>query len=162
MLALLALAASALSACAPTPEPTPTATAAFASEEEAFAAAEEVYRDYNDAGGDGPQAANDYLTGNALEANLTTIRYLEQNDLKLAGSSTITSFNGFDASVTTQTPRVEAVVCLNLDTVRVLDSDGNDVTPPDRESVARLSVTFVGKASHLLISSSVNEDASEC
>ncbi len=42
----LVLAAVTLSACAPTPTPSPTPTAAFASEEEAFAAAEEVYRAY--------------------------------------------------------------------------------------------------------------------
>src|SRR5690606_38234156 len=35
--------------CSPEPDPTPTPTAAFASEEEAFAAAEETYRAYIDA-----------------------------------------------------------------------------------------------------------------
>src|SRR5690554_3730104 len=46
MLALLALAGATMSACTPTPESEPTPTAVFASEEEAFAAAEETYRAY--------------------------------------------------------------------------------------------------------------------
>lgn len=49
MLAVLALGVSALSACAPAPEPTPTPSPAFASEEEAFAAAEATFAEYVDA-----------------------------------------------------------------------------------------------------------------
>lgn len=48
-LGLLLLAGATLAGCSPAPEPTPSPTAAFASEEEAFAAAEETYRAYIDA-----------------------------------------------------------------------------------------------------------------
>lgn len=162
MLALLVMAGATLSACSPTPEPSPTPTAAFASEEEAFAAAEEVYRAYNDAGNQSVEAANEYLVGEALDAQLETLRYFDQQGVSLTGSPVITSFDGLDAVVTDPVGSIEAFVCLDFEDTRVIDEAGKDVTPAERADVGRLRVTFVGNASDLAISNTESVDASTC
>lgn len=161
MLALLTLATTALSACTPTPEPTPTPTAAFASEEEAFAAAEEVYRAYNDAG-NAEEDTSPFLTGAALDSQLETRRYLDQNGLTLSGDSTIVSFVGSNATPGQSVSTIEAQVCLDIGQSRVLDDEGNDVTPADRAPRWPLIVTFVGSSQELLISDSIPSDDPSC
>src|SRR5690606_26029635 len=102
----LVLAAVSLSACAPTPTPTPTPTAAFASEEEAFAAAEEVYRAYNDAGnarrnGESTRNPQDYLIGVALEGDIDALNQLRDTDVRLTGDVGVSSFTWLDADLAT-------------------------------------------------------------
>lgn len=157
MLALLTLAASTLCACTPAPAPSPTPTAAFANEEEAFAAAEEVYRAYNDSSNEG-SGASDFLTGAALESDLEAQRYLKQNELSLHGDSVIVSFNGTDSTLGSPTIRITAQVCLDVSQSRVLDAQGTDVTPEERADRWSLDITFVGTADELSISDSTAGD----
>src|SRR5690349_16979313 len=79
-------------ACQPEPAPSPS-TGAFATQAEAFAAAEETYRAYVDAlnerrsnpsGGLDPQT---FLTGSALEVDISTQQQLDQAGLTLSGST---------------------------------------------------------------------------
>lgn len=159
MLTALALAATTLSACSPSTDPTPEPTAAFASEEEAFAAAEEVYRAYNDAS-NGQAKTSDFLTGSALRSDLETKRYLKENDLTLRGDSEIVSFSGVEARLES-IAEIQAQVCLDVSDSRLLNTDGADITPADREDRWRLNVTITGSADALTIStSSVAEEAS--
>lgn len=158
---LLALAATTMSGCAPEPRPSPTPTPAFASEEEAFAAAEEVYRAYNEAGNTADNSA-EFLTGSALETELETTRYLNENGLRLEGASVITSFTGMSAEVGTAIPLIEARVCLDVSGVKVIDSDGVDQTPVDRINVLTLDVTFTANGTGLLISDSETASESTC
>ncbi|NKF30943.1 hypothetical protein HER21_31305, partial [Pseudomonas sp. BGM005] len=87
---------SLLGGCAP-PNPSqimaPTPIPAFASEAEAFAAAEDVYRAYNEAGN---TRADDerFLTGRALSNDLETKRLLDENGLEVVGASDVVSFKG--------------------------------------------------------------------
>lgn len=160
MLALLVMAGATLSACSPTPEPSPTPTAAFASEEEAFAAAEEVYRAYNDASNEEGDTRS-YLTGAALESDIETARYLKQNELSLSGQSEIVSFKGVQVQLA-PISTVESRVCLDVSASRVLDDQGNDVTPSDRADRWLLDITFSGTADSLTISNSVVAEAESC
>ncbi|WP_223627912.1 hypothetical protein [Microbacterium sp. EST19A] len=149
----LALMCPALVGCSPTPEPTPTPTPAFASEEEAFAAAEETYRAYNEAGnttGDGI----DFLTGSALEGELATTRYLQENGLTLEGASEIESFTGLEIDVGAANVVIQARVCVDVSNVVVLNRSGDDVTPIDRVDLLALDVTFVRTETELLIAKS--------
>lgn len=157
----LAVATTLLSGCAPAPEPTPTATPAFASEEEAFAAAEEVYRAYNEAG-NATGSGTDYLTASALQGELDTTRYLSENGLRLEGASVILSFTGVASDLVSATASVEASVCLDVTAVRVLDASGTDVTPSDRVNVLELDVKFVEADDHLLISESESLEEPAC
>lgn len=163
MLALLALAGVALSACSPTPEPTPTA--AFASEEEAFAAAEETYRAYTDAlnaqraDGDSTDPAA-YLTGLALEDHLESERDLAERKLRVTGETRVQSFTGTEASIESEPAKVAGIVCLNIADTRVLNAKGEDVTPSDRSLIAGLAVELTSdKGGFSISSSSLAEDA---
>ncbi|GGD85324.1 hypothetical protein GCM10007269_30300 [Microbacterium murale] len=157
MLALLALAASALSACTPAPEPTPTPTAAFASEEEAFAAAEEVYRAYNDAlnahrTGDDDADPYDYLTGKILDSELKTAQELEATGIHIVGPTKVVGFEGRVSDHSQSVARVVANVCLDITEARAIDDQGTDVTAADRSDTYTISVELTGAADHLLIS----------
>lgn len=139
---------------APTPLPLPTATG-FASDEEAFAAAEATYRAYIDAvnaGMEGQTAPDpiDFLVGTALEGELKTARELEDMGLTIVGQFEMAAFKTRSASAT----RVESHVCLNVGDTRVLDLDGRDVTPQNREELLSLDVTFDWSSRGALVSSS--------
>ncbi|CAH0167801.1 hypothetical protein SRABI121_01673 [Microbacterium sp. Bi121] len=160
MLALLAVAGATLSACTPAPAPSPTPTAAFASEEEAFAAAEETYRAYNDASNGGDDTA-DFLTGAALDSDIETKRYLKENNLTLSGQSEIVSFSGTSADLD-RLSRIQARVCLDVSDSRVIDKNGNDVTPSNREDRWVLNVALTGTPDEILITNSTVAEGKSC
>ncbi|UYO95893.1 hypothetical protein OED01_09750 [Microbacterium sp. M28] len=164
---IVALAAGSLIACAPEADPTPTPTAAFASEEEAFAAAEEVYRAYNDAGnarrsGQSTPNPQDFLTGTALEGDIEALQLLDAQNLTLEGSVGLLSFTGQAAQIGQSDSSIVALVCLDASQARVVDADGVDLTPGDREDTIAQLVEFAGSPSRLLISSESAEDSSQC
>lgn len=163
----LAVVAAALSGCAPAPEPTPTPTPAFASEEEAFAAAEEVYREYNEAGnariaGESDPDPQDFLIGEALEADIDGIRFLQEEGLRLVGVNSLTSFTGVDASGLDSEPTISARICLDGSGLHVRDANDADVTPQDREEVVAQLVTFVRVGDQLKITTESAASAEEC
>lgn len=167
MLALLTLAATALSACTPTPEPTPTPTAAFASEEEAFVAAEEVYRAYNDAVNTQRKNENDddpqkYLTALALQSDIDANRVLQDNGVHIEGPGEVASFEGIGSTLSTTPATVSAEVCLDVGATRVIDEHGEDRTPESRADVVALDVKFVMTDQGLRISSSTENTARKC
>ncbi|GAA1524263.1 hypothetical protein HD600_000056 [Microbacterium ginsengiterrae] len=156
LLAVAAVAAVALSACGPAAEPTPTPTAAFASEEEAFTAAEETYRAYNDAGNarrDGLATPNpqDFLLGSALEGDIEALNQLRESGLRLDGRVELELFDGISVSLTEHPPQVVGLVCLDASQAVVRDSHGDDVTPPERASKVAQTVTFIAVGDDLLI-----------
>ncbi len=150
----------ALVACAPEEpaEPTPTPTSAFATEDEAFAAAEETYRAYVDAlnARHADPAAKpdptDYLIEDALEAELDTQRLLEEEGRAIVGTATVARFAGARASG--NLAEIAAIVCLDVSESRLVDDNGIDVTPTDRPEVFALDVAFVRVGDQLAISDS--------
>lgn len=164
---LLALAATTMSGCAPEPQPSPTPTPAFASEEEAFAAAEEVYRAYNEAGnariaGESTPDPQDYLIGEALAGDIDGGRFLDEQGLRLAGAGAVASFLGTDVTATDGTTAISGVVCLDVAGIRLIDSAGADVTPPERTDIVAQLVTFIEVDGGLRISSESATDAAQC
>lgn len=167
MLALLALAAAALSACAPSPEPTPTPTAAFASEEEAFAAAEEVYRAYllaaaQQAAGNETADPQSFLVGRALESDLASQRALKDQGISIIGASLVETFTPIEADVSGQVATVRADICVDISASRVKDADNKDITPSDRADTGQLTVEFSGTADKLLVSDSSPGEGNRC
>ena len=153
---VVALGGGLLVGCSPEPEPTPTPTAAFASEEDAFAAAEKVYREYNDAAnariaGKPSPDPQDYLSGLALEADISTQNLLQENGVHLQGAGVISSFDGSDSDIRGTLATIFARVCLDASGTIVANADGEDVTPSDRPDVSALEVTFSGTPDRLLI-----------
>lgn len=159
--ALLAVFTSALLlACAPSPAATPSPTD-FASEEEAFAAAEETYRDYIDASNarrldpDSVPDPTDFLTGSAYNDDSATQAILDQRGLHLVGVGAVASIEAL--SVTQAFIRV--VVCLDATNVQVIDSSGADVTPEDRIDILAVDVTLIPVGTRLVITeSTVSEE----
>lgn len=165
LLCALALAATMLAGCAPEAEPTPTA--AFASEEEAFAAAEETYRAYNDAvneqrENESAQDPQEFLTGLALESDINSTRMFEENGVQIVGPGLVPSITGTNADLTGNPTQVTVQVCLDVSETQVVNSDGADVTPPDRENIFTLDVEFILVRGELLISNSIESGEDKC
>ena len=153
--------------CSPTPEPEPTPTPAFASEEEAFAAAEETYRAYINAGnariaGSTTADPRVLLSGSALEADIDTSNLLSEKNLRLEGKAALTSFIGTSALLSASPEVVNATVCVEAAGTRLIDVDGNDVTPSDRPDASSLEVTFISVGDMLLISDSTVLEGADC
>ena len=156
-----------LSGCTPEPDPTPTPTAAFASEEEAFAAAEEVYRAYNDAGnarlrGEQSPDPQDFLIGTVLEDDIDGLELLRASGLQLVGEISVPRFTGQTAELEASGARVVAIVCLDVSGTRVVNVDGADVTPAERPAKLSQEVTMVYADGSYLITEQAEAEAESC
>lgn len=145
-----ALLVAALAGCSPTPEPAPEPTSGFASEEEAFAAAEETYRSYvealNQVDLSDPETFEDVYAWTTGEANAGERRALSQmhaDGWEVDGETLTVDFVGksFNAKVPTA---VVATVCSNVEAVRVTDAQGASMVPADRPDTYELEVSFLG------------------
>lgn len=167
--ALLAL-LGALVGCAPEPAPTPTPTPSFASEEEAFAAAEKVYRAYNDAENRSraseareDPAPEHYLVGRALEGFIEGRDVLRLNDLKLEGDIGIIMFRDWATDLDSSVIEVTVTVCLDLRATRTVQaSSGIDLSSPSRSVVMSQRVTLIHDGDRMLISDESEGGGSLC
>ena len=158
---------SLLAGCTPAPAPTPTPTAAFASEEEAFAAAEETYRTYNDAFNalvlDDPatfEALYDLSSGDFEAADRKNLSELRANNLALAGSMKLAYFEGIESEFPFE--RVRALVCIDVSEVDVVDASGHSVTEDNRPGMNPLLVTFVQSEGELRIDRADRDEEAAC
>lgn len=163
----LALSISVLAACAPTPEPTPTPTALFASDEEAFAAAEETYRAYNDAGnarlsGEPTPNPQDFLVGAALEGDIDGQRDLDDAGIHVEGDIRVAEFAPSLADSVTKYSRLTATICLDLSNTRVVDDTGNPVDLPERPDIVAQQAEFIWIDGSYRISDELEGEVSEC
>lgn len=125
-----------LTGCMPTPAPTPTPTG-FASEEEAFAAAEETLREYAAANNaidlNDPETFEPVIAWTVDEENanmredLTQMRSL---GWVLEGTTSYSNFQGVRFDQLTQT--VTATVCIDVSKAELVDQNGKSVVPADR------------------------------
>lgn len=134
-----------LAACTPGPAPQPTPTPLFTSEADAFKAAEQVYRDYVDAGnksrnGDSSIDPTEYLSGAALESSVNSSREVAAQGLTLGGTIVLRSFSG--TTVDLSTSEVDAKACVDVSGTHVMDKSGQDVTPRDRPIDVALELQF--------------------
>ncbi|MCM3780571.1 hypothetical protein [Microbacterium hydrocarbonoxydans] len=156
-----------LAGCSPSPDPSPTPTPAFASEEEAFAAAEEVYRAYlieveARAAGDPTADPQQFLIGQALEDDIEGQRALREAGLTVLGTASLRSFDS--GQIKRMTPDVDLVarVCVDLASTRVTDTTGADRTPVERPPRAELEIRFTGSSKDLRIASSSATEELAC
>ncbi|WP_456285311.1 hypothetical protein M1D46_08745 [Microbacterium sp. JZ70] len=166
-LALVAAIAGAISlaGCVPEPAPTPTPTG-FASEEEAFAAAEETYRAYIDAlnarnAGDQEADPQEFLAGEALKSDEETQQLLEESGRSFAGEYLLISFTPAKYRSIEDAAEVQATACIDSSNVTVVDRDGNDVTPADDIPVYSLELALTTVNSGFKIAES-EYGAAEC
>ena len=162
MLALAGVlaACTALSGCLGTgPEPTPTPTAAFASEEEAFAAAEETYRAYvaaaNDVDLSDPATFESmfaWTTGELENGARKTFSEMHADGWAVDGETRLTLIEPLDAS--SDFAEIELAVCQDVSDVTVVDDAGESVVSPSRPNmqslIARLVVADTSPTGYLV------------
>ncbi|MFI8632233.1 hypothetical protein ACIGEP_06545 [Microbacterium sp. NPDC077663] len=151
LLATTVLAAT-LTACTPASAPTPTPTpTGFASEEEAFAAAEATYRAYVDALNQvdlsDPATFEPVYALTTGEANATERKGLSDyhaNGLSVSGETEITLLQG--SAWKPETDQVLLDTCIDVSRIDVVDSNGISQVSPDRPDVQTLRVTLTGSS----------------
>lgn len=167
-LALVAAIVGAISLAGCVPEPAPTRTpTGFASEEEAFAAAEETYRAYIEAlnarnAGDEEADPKDFVTGEALDAEIQSQETLEESGRTISGETTVRSFVPKSFETISDAISVSADVCLDASKSSVLDAEGNDVTPEDVVPIYVLEVTFSSAGEELKITTTDLKSQGSC
>jgi len=157
----LVLLIATLTACAePTRLPPPEEPAAraplFASDEEALAAATEAYEEYLAVSNaitsnpDAPLAPLQEKTSSAhfenLEASITQLR---AQGLRSEGSSALASVELQQHSQIGDEILIVVYVCLDVSSTRLLDQNGNDVTPRDRADRVALEVALINESGAL-------------
>ncbi|WP_121058206.1 hypothetical protein [Microbacterium telephonicum] len=156
----------ALAGCTPSPEPTPSPTG-FASEEEAFAAAEATYRAYVDAlnqvdtrNPETFEPVYSWLAGEALAASKKTFSAMHADDWQVAGVSVLASAR----PVTHDNSGVIMAVCLDVSQVEVTDASGASVVSPERVDVQPLLIALspADSATGLVVSSSETDGDRAC
>ncbi|WP_406245609.1 hypothetical protein ACI7YT_11210 [Microbacterium sp. M] len=160
---IVALAAGSLVACSPEPEPTPTPTAAFASEEEAFAAAEEVYRAYiaafNEVDLSDPstfEPLSEYTTGRYQSDEREQLSEMHANGNIRGGEIVVVSFAGTKVLTPDQ---IKTRTCEDVSETTFTDSAGRNLVPADRAPRYALDLTFQVTGGDLkLVSSEPVED----
>ncbi|WP_345751422.1 hypothetical protein [Microbacterium rhizophilus] len=152
---LVALLALGLAGCAATPAPDPSqspspSATGFASEEEAFAAAEDRYRAYNAAvnayySGDSSAEPLDFLTGGVRETDAEIRRQAEAAGLRFEGETTLKSIDRGGVTITAGLADVLLNVCVDDTDLRLINADGKDVTLPDAPKLYLLGITMSGR-----------------
>lgn len=152
--ALLALTLA--TACSPTPAPTPSPTG-FASEEEAFAAAEATYRAYVDALNNVDLAdpatfepVYETSTGDARDAIAKELSEMHAKGWAVGGATTPTLVSLASADPSTG---VELNVCSDVSKVTLIDAGGVSMVSPDRPDVQALTVVVTYNANSPLVMS---------
>ena len=165
--AVAAAAIAFLVGCSPTPSPTPTPTAIFASQDEAFAAAEQTYQDYNDALNNvdltNPKTFDtvfSYTTGEFEATDRENLSAMHAKHLEITGANRVVGFLGL--RVDEKDERVEARVCVDVSEVNIVDRSGASYVDPDRADVYVIDVTFVVEHDELVIQTASNSGASSC
>jgi len=155
--------AATLTACSPTPTPTPV----FASEDEAFAAAEATYRTFtarlNQLDTADPATfvpLFELSSGEFERADRRAYATMHANGVVVTGDTKVLSFVGTRSSAMFAV--VEATVCLDVSAVAVVDAAGVSQVDPDRPDVYALNITFVAERKRLLIDSAEVNEATKC
>ncbi|TGY37655.1 hypothetical protein E5344_08180 [Microbacterium laevaniformans] len=146
--------------CTPqsTPSPAPSSSSStFSSDAEAFAAAEATYRAYVDATNArraDPTSVpdpNDFLSGQALDDEISTASTLSERGWRITGNTEIASIR----YIAKESESHLLQICLDASATRVLDSSGADVTPTNRTTMQSLAVRFAPRTAGVQIIDSV-------
>lgn len=140
---VLAAAAISLVGCTPSPTPRPTPTPPFATEAEAFRAAEQVFHEFVNAknrmqNGDETVHPQKFLAGSALDSDIRSSRDAATKGTHIEGTTTVLSFvpKHFGAAARS----VEALACMDIAQSRLMSSGGKDLTSPDRPPVVAVVI----------------------
>lgn len=150
--AVAAVALALTTACtpAPGPQPSPSPTG-FASEEEAFAAAEETYRAYVDALNQvdlsDPETFEPVYaltTGNFHEDERKLFSEYHAEGYVVSGESTVALVEPLTWEKNVQTATLAA--CVDVSEVELVDSEGKSLVSPDRVDIQSTLVTLTASS----------------
>jgi hypothetical protein len=148
------LVVASMTGCLPSdPAPVPTVEATleplFESDEEALAAAEELFIKYlavsdlvAQEGGADPERLAEYVTQEWLDTEVEAFEKLAESGVRQVGTSRYSDATLQQASIDV----VVMYVCTDSSGTRFVNGEGADVTPVDRQLNLRLEVTFAGSA----------------
>lgn len=146
----LALAALVVTGCVGEPDPAPS-TPAFTTEAEAFAAAEQTYRNYVDALNhvdlSDPrtfEAVYQWTTDDANAADRKSLSRMHAEELTVDGETRAPVIETL-TEVSTESD-VKLAVCLDVSDVQLTAPDGTSAVPPDRVNVQSRLVTLEANA----------------
>ncbi|HBS09858.1 MAG TPA: hypothetical protein DEA69_13870 [Microbacterium sp.] len=164
------LGVGALAGCGPTdPSPAPTPTG-FASEEEAFAAAEATYRAYVDALNQvdlsDPSTFEEvyrWTMGDANAGARESFSQMHADGWRVSGESKIVSVQSPAGGDRPDDVGV-AIACLDVSAVTLDNAEGNSVVDPDRPDIQAIAIKVVpaDTPTGAVIQSLDGGDASEC
>ncbi|WP_417564756.1 hypothetical protein [Microbacterium sp.] len=153
-----ALSVAVLTACAPQAEPTPTPH--FTSDQQAYAAAEQTYRNYIDALNkvdlSDPATFEDvykWETGKALAADKKNLTKYHADRSTIEGESVVTRLLPESRSEDYSSVQIEG--CVDVSSVIVRDAEGRSLVSPDRVSVQSITVVVTrwpSSSTHFLVS----------
>ncbi len=159
---IAALLSLALAACTPEPAPTPTPTG-FASEEEAFAAAEATLRAYVEATNsikiEDPVTFEPLLaltTGDQKSFDKKRLAQYHADDYSVSGTTLVTAVQRGEWLPADGTTTLLA--CLDVSDVDVMDASGASIVDDDRPAQQSLTFSFDDLAGRLLVSSIAGSD----
>ncbi|WP_194395620.1 hypothetical protein [Microbacterium atlanticum] len=138
----------ALSGCSTPEPPAPTPTAAFASEEEAFAAAEATYRAYVDAlnavdlsDPETFEGVYEWTTGEANASDRKSLSSFHADGVTVVGESVVTRLEL--AAYEPMKSEVSLDVCVDVSSVDLLDASGQSIVDSTRPDMQRTTVSLV-------------------
>ena len=144
------------------PKPLPSSTPIFASDEEALAAAEEAYGNYQvvedqifNAGGTGEEQVRQYATGDALDAALAGFKKFQSAGYHSVGSTAfqVTELQQYVPFAEDGVGVVSIYLCLDVSQVDVVDSSGQSVVAATRPARQAFEASFdQGAGSKLILS----------
>lgn len=151
VVAALAVAVVALASCAPGPAPTPTPSAPFATEDEAFAAAEATYRAYVDALNQvdlsDPETFEPVYaltTGDANATERENLSRMSAEGWSVAGASLVTRVDSLSDSSESS---ISIGACVDVSAVTLLNSVGVSQVDPSRPVVQSVRADLAPSAS---------------
>lgn len=137
-----------LAGCQAQPAPS-SSTPTFATEEEAFAAAEETYRAYVDAlnqvdlsDPDTFEPVYEWTTGDAHSEARETFSQMHADGWSVGGATIASLVQPRLAGGKDATSSVELAVCLDVSSVTLLDATGQSVVSEERPDVQSMLVTL--------------------
>lgn len=163
----IALSVLGILGCSSAPDPEPSPTPAFASEEEAFAAAEQTYRAYIAAlnavdlsDTSSFESVFALTTGEFQKGDRENLSELHANGMQMSGESVVTGFVG----VSTSREQNEAVarVCVDVSQVKIVNQAGESGVSADRPPRYAIDATFSFQRDKVLIQSAARSDAVTC
>ncbi|WP_394554560.1 hypothetical protein ACDF64_07680 [Agromyces sp. MMS24-JH15] len=133
---------------AATVEPSESVAApVFASDEEALAAAVDTYEKYLDLsaevsqeGGVNPERLLPLLDQSYGQKIVEEFQGMERVGLHVVGRGIASAYRLIEYS--TSTEDISVYACQSVGSTRIIDVDGSDITPPDREQVIPMVLVF--------------------